>query len=111
MKNCTWWNSCKQLRLSENERLKRYGVNEANTRLATCLMEIGNGTFPVVRQGEVLAGCIQIPNEYIFGSDNIDAFVNWAYPTLADGTVNSSSSITTPLNRDVDNLNSKCLEK
>jgi ATP-dependent DNA helicase PIF1 len=106
MKLCPWWNQCKQLRLSENERLKRHGVNEANTRLAAYLMEVGNGTIP-----EVVNGCIRIPDEYIFHSDSVEEFIDWVYPTLSTGVVNSASSIITPLNKDVDTLNKKCLSR
>ena len=31
MKHCPWWGQVTQLRLTENERLKRYGYNEDNT--------------------------------------------------------------------------------
>ena len=45
MRKCPWWNICKQLRLTENKRLKRHGVNKANTSLAEYLMELGNVTI------------------------------------------------------------------
>jgi hypothetical protein len=106
MKNCPWWNKCKQLRLSENERLKRHGVNEANSRLANYLMDVGNGTLP-----EVVNNCIRIPDEYIFDSSNITEFIDWAYPTLTQGIVDTASSIIAPLNKDVDLLNEECLAK
>ena len=85
MKKCPWWNSCKQLRLTENEQLNRHGVNEANTRLADYLMELGNGTIP-----EVSHGCIRIPDQYVFESDNMDDFIDWAYPNISNGNVNSA---------------------
>ena len=74
-----WWNICKQLCLTENERLKRYRVNETNTRLSEYLMELGNGTIR-----EVVHGCIRIPDQYIFESDNMDDFIDWAYPDLSN---------------------------
>jgi len=106
MKHCPWWGQVTQLRLTENERLKRYGYNEDNTRLANYLMEVGNGTIPAI-----VNDFICLPNEYVFDSNDIKAFIDWAYPTLANGFVNSSSSIITPLNRDVDALNKLCLNK
>jgi ATP-dependent DNA helicase PIF1 len=110
VKMCPWWDHCKQLRLTINERLKRFGASEANLRLANKLIEIGNGTLPAV-----VHDCIQIPQEYIFNSseedNNISSFVDWAYPYLAQGTVDSRSSIIAPWNADVDFINTKCLEK
>ena len=106
MKKCPRWNSCKQLRLTENGRLKRHGVSEANTLLADHLMELGNSTIP-----EVAHGCIHIPDQYIFESDNMDEFIDWAYPDLSNGNGNSASSIITPLNKDVSILNKKCIQK
>ena len=58
MNKCPWWNICKKLRFTENERLKRHGVNETNTRLTEYLMELGNGTIT-----EVAHGCIRIPDQ------------------------------------------------
>ena len=75
MKKCPWWNICRQLRLTENERLDRHGFNEANTRLSEYLMELGNGTIT-----EVAHGCIHIPDQYILEYDNMDDFIDWAYP-------------------------------
>jgi ATP-dependent DNA helicase PIF1 len=106
MKYCQWWSMVKQLKLSENERLKRYGHNEANTRLAAYLMEVGNGTPPAIQHG-----CIRIPDEYVFQSNDIEFFVDWAYPALAQGIIDTSSSIIAPLNRDVDTINRHCLRK
>jgi hypothetical protein len=106
MKLCPWWSEVKQLRLHENERLKRYGVNAANTRLADFLMAVGNGTVP-----PSALGCIRIPDEYVFPSDSIEEFIDWAFPDLAQGDVNSSSSVIAPLNRDVDTVNELCLTK
>ena len=108
MKKCPWWNTCTKLKLSENERLKRNGVNEANTRLASLLMEVGNGT---VR--EVVNGCVRIPDEYVFNSngEDVNSFIDWAYPTLNDGIVDTDSSIIAPLNKDVDFLNKACLDR
>jgi len=105
MKECPWWSQCKQLHLVENERLKRFGVNSANSKLATFLMKIGNGTEPIV-----VNGCVRIPDEYIFDSSNIEEFVQWAYPDLSEGVVNAASSIITPLNDNVDILNELCLK-
>jgi hypothetical protein len=50
----------------------------------------------------VVHDCIQIPQEYIFNSseedNNISSFVDWAYPYLAQDTVDSRSSIIAPWN-------------
>ena len=92
--------------MTENERLKRHGVNEANTRLADYLMESGNGTIT-----EVAHGCIRIPDQYIFESDNMDYFINWTYPDLSNGNGNSASSTINPLNKDVYILNKKRIQK
>ena len=109
LKECPWWPHCRQLRLSENERLKRFGVNAANTRLAEFLVKVGNGTVP--HDPNVVNDCIRIPDKYVFPSDDINSFIDWVYPNLHEGHVDSSSSIIAPLNKDVDYLNSKCLER
>ena len=41
----------------------------------------------------------------------MDDFIDWAYPYLSNVNVNSASSIITPLNKDISNLNKKCIHK
>ena len=93
-----------------NERLKKYGESEENTRFANYLREVGNGTLQV--HSDLGADLIQIPDLNTFQSENLTDFIDWVYPTLTlDGSIKSTSCIISPLNKDVDIINTICLSK
>ena len=107
----------KELHLKVNERIRRLGVSAATEQFSKFLMNIGNG----VLEGHTTlpADLVRIPDEYlhtpISAATAVSDLIDWTYPELnnpnVDFTALSSRAILTPLNCDVEELNSIAVSK
>ena len=106
-----------ELHLTVNERVNRAGQSVATKLFASFLMEIGNGTLkghPTLPPEMVL-----IPEQFLLKpTSNATAaseLIDWCFPELncpnADFATMSTRAILTPLNKDVEELNSIAVSK
>jgi ATP-dependent DNA helicase PIF1 len=108
---CSWWPSAYKLSLTINERIRRLAnTNEDDLdSFSNFLIAIGDGKVPYETDiGEFI---IRIPNEYIFHSQQLESFIDWCFPNIADDSDVGDRAILTPLNKDADELNEIALNK
>lgn len=76
IKRSEQWNHMEKLRLTINERVAR-GGNADSSAFASLTLAIGENRVPI--QNQVNESSIEIPEEYLFHSDNIEHFIEWTY--------------------------------
>jgi hypothetical protein len=108
--NIPWWPTVNTLKLTINERVRRNGNTPESLAFSDFLMQIGNGD-PRLVETEINENTIKIPDQYVFtASEKIEDFIEWCYPDIRSENVNdiqcSDRAILSPLNKDVDDLNS-----
>ena len=107
----------KELHLTINERVRRTENPIAAKQFATFLMEVGNGTLkghPTLPPEMVL-----VPEQFLLlptsPGNAVSELIDWCYPELNSPNANfaamSTRAILTPLNRDVEDLNSIAVSK
>ena len=106
-----------EVHLTINERVRRAGESIAAEEFASFLMSVGNGTLkghPTLPEDIVM-----IPEEFLLSPTTVEnalsELVDWCFPELnapnIDFATMSTRAILTPLNKDVEDLNSIAISK
>lgn len=107
----SWWEDVKLLHLHINERVRRGGQTAHTEAFGDFLLQLGNGD-PALINPLLGEDHIVIPEQYRFPSPLISDLIKWCYPGIDTAEFNLAdidASILTPLNKDVDDINSKAV--
>jgi hypothetical protein len=101
----TLWAKCQELPLTTNMR-----VDPEEVEFTEFLLKVGNGRHTQVDPGR--PNLMALPQEYLL--ECLEDLLEEVYPNIQDGYRDpyflASRTILTPLNEDVDKINSKCVE-
>jgi len=107
----SWWKDVQMLHLHINERVRRGGLNAFTEAFCDFLLQLGNGDPALINQ-QLGEDNIVIPDQYCFPSPLISDLIKWCYPGIETPNFNLAdidATILTPLNKDVDDINSKAV--
>ena len=107
---CDWWPKVHTIKLTINERIRRLETTGADLdSFSNFLLSVGDGQIKIHRDlGDFM---IRIPDEFVFQSQELTAFVDWCFPNIATDPSVGDKAILTPLNKDAQLINTIALKK